>query len=230
MSSSTREKTVALVPMRHHSVRVPGKNYRELVGVPLYHYIIRTLLACPSIDQVVIDTDSQIICKDARIAFPQVRILERPEHLRGDNIPMTEVLSHDISQVPAECYVQTHSTNPFLKAETLERALRRWHAERHLYDSLFSVTRLQARLWDSTARPVNHNPWVLLRTQDLPPLYIENSSLYIFPAELIKSTRRRIGDRPMLFEIDPLEAVDIDTEQDFSFAEYLVRSGVFANI
>lgn len=224
MKAQTRGKTVALVPMRHHSERVAGKNYRKLGGLPLYHHIVRTLVACPSIDEVVIDTDSPVIVEDALAAFPSVRILSRPEHLRGDLVPMTEVLFHDISQVEADCYLQTHSTNPFIRAETLERALGRWREERPLFDSVFSVTRLQARLWDSTCRPLNHNPWLLLRTQDLPPLYIENSCFYLFSAELMKSSRRRIGDRPLLFEMDPLEAVDIDTEQDFLFAEVLMRS------
>jgi len=75
----------------------------------------------------------------------------------------------------------------------------------------------------STVRPVNHNPWVLLHTQDLPPLYMENSNFYVFTADLIKSTRRRIGDRPKMFEIHPLEALDIDDEQSFALAEQLMH-------
>ena len=102
-------------------------------------------------------------------------------------------------------------------------ALACWREAGHAHDSLFSVTRMQARLWDSTVRPVNHNSWVLLRTQDLPPLYIENSNFYVFTADLIKSSRRRIGDRPKMFEIDPLESLDIDDEQSFALAEQLMR-------
>ena len=65
-------KIVALVPMRHHSQRVPGKNYRLLAGKPLYQHIIETLLACPEIDQVVVDTDSPPIIEGLRQDFPQV--------------------------------------------------------------------------------------------------------------------------------------------------------------
>jgi CMP-N-acetylneuraminic acid synthetase len=138
---------------------------------------------------------------------------------------MTEVLRYDDSQIGADVYVQTHSTNPFLKPATIERALAEWQTPGHHYDSLFSVQKLQGRLWDSTVRPVNHNPWLLLRTQDLPPLYLENSNLYIFTAELLRTTRRRIGDRPRLFEMEPLEAIDIDDEQTFQLAEALWRAG-----
>jgi CMP-N-acetylneuraminic acid synthetase len=216
---------VALVPMRHHSVRVSGKNYRLLNGVPLFYYILRTLERCAGVSTIVIDTDSLAIREDVKENFPNVILLDRPEHLRADDTPMTEVLYHDMSQVPAESYLQTHSTNPLLRAETIEAALRAWREPGHAYDSLFSVTRLQARLWDGTVRPINHNPWVLLRTQDLPPVYLENSNFYIFSADLMKSTRRRIGDRPKMFEIDPMEALDIDDESAFLLAEKLVRMG-----
>ena len=220
MSSSL--SVVALVPMRHNSLRVPGKNLRNLGGAPLYHRIVKALLACPSISQVVIDTDSDAIKSDANLTFPEVTVLDRPGHLCGDKMPMTEVLYHDATQIPGDTYLQTHSTNPFLSSETIEQAIHVWSEQRQTHDSLFAVTRLHARLWDASRSPINHNPWVLLRTQDLPPTFIENSNLYIFSSELIRATRRRIGDRPILFEMDPLEALDIDDERDFAFAEALL--------
>ena len=215
---------VALVPMRHHSVRVSGKNFRELAGVPLYHYVLRTLMACPSLSEIVVDTDSEAIREGLQRAFPQVRVIDRPASLRGDDVPMTEILFHDTSQVPADYYLQTHSTNPFLKPETIERAIQWWMDAREQFDSLFSVTRIQARLWSHTGHPVNHDPSVLLQTQALSPIYLENSCLYLFPAALIRSTRRRVGVRPKLFEIDPIEGIDIDEERDFAFAELLIRA------
>ena len=90
------------------------------------------------------------------------------------------------------------------------------------HDSLFSVTRWQTRLYGADGTPINHDPDVLLRTQDLPPVYEENSNLYLFTADQI-AAGRRIGDRPILFEIHPLEAVDIDDEHDFVLAEALDR-------
>ncbi len=228
MNSLGSEKVVALLPMRHHSVRVEGKNYRHLAGVPLFHYILRTLSRCPSISGVVIDTDSDVIRRDVEKSFPGVTLLTRPMDLCGDDVPMTEILFHDASQISADLFLQTHSTNPFLKSETIERALACWREVRDIHDSLFSVTRIQARLWDSAVRPLNHNPWVLLRTQDLPPVFLENSNFYIFPPDLIKASRRRIGDRPKLFEIGPLESLDIDDEATFALADSLMsvqRSG-----
>lgn len=141
--------------MRHSSERVPGKNYRDFAGVPLYHRIVSSLLACPLIAEVVIDTDSPTIWEDATKHFPQVKLLERPEHLREGSTPMNDVLLNSVNQIEADYYLQTHSTNPVLKGETINNAVQQFLDNYPVYDSLFGVTRLQTRLWDSLARAVN---------------------------------------------------------------------------
>jgi CMP-N-acetylneuraminic acid synthetase len=211
-------RTVAVVPMRHKSERVPGKNYRPLAGIPLYHHVIRMLSSVPEIDVIVIDTDSDFIIKDCSENFPQVQVLLRPVHLRDGNIAMNDVLLNTLDQVDADIVLQTHSTNPFLEADTVSSALKLFASPGREFDSLFSVTRLQARLWDAENKPVNHDPSVLLRTQDLAPLFIENSCFFIFTPELLRESGTRIGIRPFMFEMSASEAVDIDTEDDFSLA------------
>jgi CMP-N-acetylneuraminic acid synthetase len=216
-------RIAALVPMRHVSERVPGKNYRLLAGRPLYEHIITTLLACPEIDQVVVDTDSQTIIEGLRRRQPQVKILLRPEHLRAGEIPMNEVLLNATAQVEADFYLQTHSTNPLLRSETISQAIQTFLQNYPTFDSMFSVTRWQTRLWDQLGRPINHNPAILLRTQDLPPVFEENSCFYIFTRQTLLSQRNRLGDRPLMFEVPSHEACDIDEELDFQLAEFLVE-------
>ena len=216
----------ALVPMRHSSERVPGKNYRDLAGRPLYAHIISTLLEVPEISQVVVDTDSPVILEGLRRDYPTVITLERPAHLRAGTVPMNEILMHDTGLVPADLYLQTHSTNPLLSAHTLSAALRALLASYPAHDSLFGVTRVQARLWDQLTRPINHNPAILLRTQDLPPVYMENSCIYLFTRQTLEQRRNRIGERPLMFEISPAESWDIDEESTFQIVETLKRSAV----
>ncbi len=215
----------ALLPMRHHSERVPGKNYRPIAGKPLFHYILETLLAVPEISQIAVDTDSPDILRGLADSFPSVIALERPAHLRAGETPMNEVLLHTTSQIQADWYLQTHSTNPLLKPATISQAIQSLISNLPAYDSLFGVTRLQTRLWDALSRPVNHNPAILLRTQDLPPIYEENSCLYIFRRETLLHRRNRLGERPLMFEIDRAEALDIDDELDFQVAEFRVGKG-----
>jgi CMP-N-acetylneuraminic acid synthetase len=207
--------------MREESERVPGKNYRSFAGAPLYHRIVRTLLECPAIDEVAIDTDSERIALDSARTFPTVRLFTRPFHLRGGEVPMNEVLLNDVEQVESDLYLQTHSTNPLLRPTTLSRAIAAFLAQGTRFDSMFSVTRLQTRIWNAAGAPLNHDVNTLLRTQDLPPIFEENSCFYLFSGVGLRQRRNRIGERPMMFEIDPEEAWDIDEELDFEIAEYL---------
>jgi CMP-N-acetylneuraminic acid synthetase len=213
---------VALVPMRHQSERVPGKNYRMLAGKPLYAHILSTLLCVPEVTRVVVDTDSPVIMEGLARDFPQVTVIERPERLRAGAIPMNEILLHDTALVPADLYLQTHSTNPLLKAGTFSGAIQALVKNYPAYDSLFGVTRLQTRLWDQLARPINHNPAILLRTQDLPPVYMENSCVYLFTRATLEQRRNRIGERPYMFEISASEAWDIDEELTFELVSLLM--------
>lgn len=216
-------KLAALVPMRHHSQRVPGKNYRPLAGKPLFHHIIETLITVPEIEIVIVDTDSEPVMDGVRRHFPTVKLIERPEHLRADDVPMNDILLYDTAQVDADFYLQTHSTNPLLKADTVSHAIQSLFTNYPNYDSLFSVTRWQTRLYFQDGKAINHNPLELIQTQDLPPVYEENSCLYLFTRENLARKHHRIGDQPYMFEIDKAEAWDIDEELDFEITNFLME-------
>lgn len=218
-------RLVALMPMRHSSERVKGKNYRPFGdGRPLFQHMLDVLLATDGIDKVVIDTDSPTVFEICEKDYPQVQLILRPEHLRDGSTPMNNVLLHDMSLVDSQFYLQTHSTNPLMKPETLKRAVDTFFTNYPLHDSMFSVTRMQTRLWDQLGRAVNHNPAILLRTQDLPPIYNENSCIYIFEKNQMLERGNRVGVRPMMFEMDPFEAEDIDEEINFQVAEAIFRA------
>lgn len=217
-------KISAIVPMRHSSERVVGKNYRDFAGKPLFFHITESLLKCSSIGNVIIDTDSSVIMELCEKHFKdRVIVLERPEHLRDGGIAMNDVLLNIVNQVKSDFYLQTHSTNPILTATTITEAIETFKKRYPMYDSLFSVTRRNVRFWDVLARPINHNQNILLRTQDLPPVFEENSCLYLFTKEILERKHNRIGDRPYLFEIPEVEAQDIDVELNFKVAEFLYK-------
>jgi CMP-N-acetylneuraminic acid synthetase len=213
---------VALVPMRHQSMRVPEKNYRLLAGKPLYSYILQTLLDCPEIGRVVVDTDSPVVKAGLKQNFPQVRIIDRPPHLCADTIPMNDILLYDCGLIQADLYLQTHSTNPLLKSDSVSDAIHALLDHNDQYDSLFSVTRLQTRLWDANGQPLNHDPRTLIRTQDLAPIFEENSCIYLFTGKTLAERRNRVGYKPLMYEINADEAWDIDDELDFEVVESLI--------
>jgi CMP-N-acetylneuraminic acid synthetase len=216
-------KIAALVPMRHHSQRVPGTNYRLLEGKPLFQHIIETLLAVPEIDTILVDTDSRPVSEGLRRDFPQVLVIDRPAHLCADTISMNEILIYDTSQLTADFYLQTHSTNPLLRPETFSKAIQTFLGDFPKHDSLFSVTRMQKRLYDLNGQALNHDPNVLIQTQDLPPVFEDNSCMYIFTRQNLARRGNRLGERPLMFEMDAAEAWDIDEEIDFAIVDFLMK-------
>lgn len=216
---------VGLLPMKGHSERVPGKNLRPIAGKPLFAWVTGAMLEAGGIDRVVVDTDSDEIAARVGAEFGDaVTVVRRPEHLRGDMIPMHDIVAHLCATLEGDDFLQTHSTNPLLTATTLDEAIGAYHARGDGHDSLMAVTARHTRFFWEDGRPVNHDPAVLLRTQDLPPLLEENSNIYLAPRAVIEATGRRVGTRPLLFSIDAGEALDIDEELDFTMAEHMLEA------
>ena len=216
-------EVIALLPMKGNSERVKNKNMRDFNGIPLYHAIMKSLLASNYIEQVVINTDSEIIAKNARDSFgDKVIIINRPDEIQGDFVSMNDIIAYDLAHLDGDIFLQTHSTNPLLRTETIDKAIEKYFEGLKKFDSVFGVTKIQTRFYDKEANPVNHNPEELLRTQDLEPLYEENSNFYIFSKKSFKNAgNKRIGLKPQIFEVNKLEAVDIDEPEDFKLAELL---------
>ena len=222
MSQQNVPPIVALVPMKEHSERVPKKNIRPFCGKPLFHWILDTLSRSKYIQRIAINTDSLEIAEDAMKHF-EVTIIERPEHLLGDMFVANDLIAFDLTQLTEEgFFIQTHSTNPLLRTETIDRAIEAYFNQT-THDALFTVTPLHTRLYWPDGTPANHDPFNLIRTQDLEPIYEENSCLYLFSRQAFQKRDNRLGVSPMMFPIDHLEAVDIDDETGFLLAEALMR-------
>ena len=219
------KKIIALLPMKGHSERVPLKNLRNFNGKPLYHAILNTLLSSDKIDEVIINTDCKNIVRDVEANFKsRVIVRIRPEAIRGDFVSMNKIIEDDLNHSGGTVYLQTHSTNPLLKVSSINKALDRMLVLKGKKDSIFSVTKIQTRFYDQEGKAKNHNPEELIRTQDLTPIFEENSCFYIFSKEsFAQSNNQRIGVNPEMFELDKIEANDIDTKEDFIITEAIYK-------
>ena len=215
------EKIKALVPMKGHSERVPNKNIRIIAGKPLFHWILESLSKSQYIDEIIINTDSEEIAENASANF-DVIILKRPEELCGDMVSMSPLIKHDISHTSGSLFLQTHSTNPLVKTETIDRAIETFYKLSD-HDSLFTVTPMWTRIFWKDGEPINHDPDNLIRTQDLDPIYEENSCLYLFSRDIFNKRENRLGFNPKMMVMDPIESIDIDEEHDFQLAEYFIN-------
>jgi CMP-N-acetylneuraminic acid synthetase len=208
------------IPLKGASERVPGKNMRPFGGRPLFYTILDTLAAAENVGNVYIDTDSDVIA-DSASEFPEVTVIRRKDELLGHEISVNWLIRDFLVDHPDIKHLgQTHCTNPLLSADTIDAAVNAYFAD-DASTSLFTVTRIQARLYDKDLTAINHSPDELLPTQQLDPIYLENSNLYLFERDAFFAAGARITSRPMMWEMNPYEAVDIDEEQDFRMAEAL---------
>lgn len=212
----------ALISMKGHSSRLPRKNIKPLAGKPLFFWIVDELLKARHVADVSIETDDDEIEAIANDLFPRLRVLRRPDALLGDFVSMNPLIAHQLDHVDGEYFLQTHSTNPLIRAATIDGAVEAFFGN-PAHDSLLSVTALHTRLYWPDGRPVNHDPSELIPTQHLPPIYEENSCLYVFSRASFAATGRRLGRTPMLYPTPAIESVDIDEKHDFAIAEALMR-------
>lgn len=218
--------TIALLPMKAHSERVSGKNFKNLAGKPLFQWILEALLAVDEIDQVVINTDARDILADNGLTdSDRVLIRDRRPEICGDFTSMNLIIEDDLAETSADQYIMTHTTNPLLSSATIGKALADYKdfKSKDLADSLFGVTKFQTRFYKKDGSPINHDPNNLIRTQDLEPWYEENSSIYVFDKASFSRTKARIGEKPILFEIPKLEAIDIDEKEDWFLANAVAK-------
>jgi CMP-N-acetylneuraminic acid synthetase len=220
--------TIALLPMKAHSARVSGKNFREFAGKPLFRWILDTLLEVPEIDKIVINTDARdILAEKSLVDTDRILIRNRRPEICGDFVSMNLVIADDLENVPADTYLMTHTTNPLLSVASIRSALEAYEKGRASgqADSLFTVNKFQTRFYRADASPVNHDPKNLLRTQDLEPWFEENSNLYIFSKSSFLASNARIGKKPILFETPRAESADIDDQEGWNIAETLAKAG-----
>ena len=223
-------KITAIIPIKHKSTRVPGKNFRDMNGKPLFYYIIKTLLNVKEIYNIVIDTNSPTIFEKVPELFKEnmdrIILYNRPKHLWPGDTATNDLLLNVINdlKLDSDYYLQTHVTNPLLKASTIKKSINAFLMKKEEYECLFSVKTHHTRFYDMNGNDMNHNRFKLIPTQDLDPIYEENSCIYIFTKEILEKYKARIGSKALLFPMSDIESQDIDWEEDFIITEVLMKT------
>ena len=207
-------KTVAFVPIKLNSERLPLKNIKPFTnGKPLIFYILHTLLNVPNLDEIYVYCSSEEIIP----YLPEgISFLKRDPYYDLSSTPFNDVLQSFAKLVPADVYVLTHATAPFMTAKSISEGITA--VTQNGYDSALSVTKLQEFLWKD-GMPFNYSLNNIPRTQDLDPLYTETCGLYIYRQSLMLNEKRRIGNKPYLLEVSKIEACDINDADDFLIAD-----------
>lgn len=211
-------KTVALIPIKMESKRIPGKNIKPFFdGTPLMYFIQNTCLNTKTIDEVYVYCSSEEI---QGYVIQGVKFLKRPEYLDGDNINANDIIREFMKVVDADIYVNAHTTSPFARTETIDDCVRQVASGK--YDSAFCAGLIKTFLWQNE-KPVNFNPDNFPRTQDLLPVYGETSIAYVFTKQSFLKHNRRAGSHPYIKEVDKIEAMDIDYPEDFDMCNAIYK-------
>ena len=211
-------KTVALIPIKLHSQRLPHKNILPIAGHPLCWHLCNTLNQVRGIDEVY------VYCSDPAVReyIPEeTKFLQRPEWLDGDLVKGFDIYREFINTIDADVYILAHTTSPFIKVSSVRTALD--HILSGENDSAFSAEKIQTFAWYK-GEPVNYDLNDVPRTQDLEPIWVETSAFFMFRKEIFTVHNRRIGFRPYIQEVSGIEAVDIDEKKDYDMACLLAEA------
>jgi CMP-N-acetylneuraminic acid synthetase len=211
-------KTVALVPIKLNSQRLPHKNILPIAGHPLCWHLCNSLVQAKGIDEVY------VYCSDEAVIqyLPEKVIFKkRDKRLDGDLVKGFDIYRSFINEVDADVYVLAHTTSPFIKVSSIENALA--HILREENDSAFSAERIQTFAWYK-GKPINYDLNDVPRTQDMEPIWVETSAFFMFKKEIFTVHNRRIGFNPFIQEVSGIEAVDIDEKKDYELACKLAES------
>ncbi len=212
-------KIAAFLPAKGSSSRIPSKNMRLMDGKPLFLHTLEKLAQSSLFDEVWLDTESDEVI--ALASSVECLIHKRDESLASNKTDGNKLFMNQVAATEADIYVQILCTSPFIKIETIEKAINILRDDPN-YDSVELVKREKQYTW-SNGTP-DYNLRNIPNSVDLPDVTIETMGLYVVRRETALKTQRRIGDRPYLLEAEPIEAIDVNFPPEFELAN-LIAAG-----
>ena len=229
-------RNVALIPARAGSKTVAKKNIKLLNGIPLIAYTIKMALKNPRINKVIVSTDDEEIAGIAKKYGAEVPFL-RPVELAQDNTPDRPVILHTLTwlkkneQFEPDLLIYLRPTSPFKTNPIIDECLNMIESEKEL-TSLRTVNIAEGTdhpYWmfkneNNLLKPFIDNIRIskYYQRQLLPSCYKLNGVVDILKPNIVNNNENIFGNNIGFVEIDRLNAIDIDDELDFSFAEFLI--------
>jgi CMP-N-acetylneuraminic acid synthetase len=209
-------KVHVVIPLKENSERLPQKNMLYIGEYRLFEWAIRAALATEILDELILFSSTSIFLDSTSIRSEKLTWLERPSFLDLNSSSITEVLTLFCEFSDADIVVLLHATSPFITPATINLGVNAVSSGN--YDSAFATLDIQKFAW-YRGKPLTYEPSDLLpRTQDLDPIKIEQSGLYIFKRVDFLKSKSRIGQNPYFLDLKFPENIDIDEQSDFEIA------------
>ena len=211
-------KIVAYIPIKLNNERLPNKNIKTFFdNTPLMHFVQKTLLQIPDISQIYVYCSNKAI---KPYLLKGVQFLQRPKSLDTPQSLCGDIINSFINIIQSDIYVLAHATAPFVNAQTYIKCME--SVKSGMFDSAFGARKHQNFVWYHN-KPLNFSLDTALRTQDMPPIYQEVSSPYVFTKQTFDKYRGRTGTNPYICECSEIESIDIDYPQDFEIANLVYK-------
>lgn len=207
---------ISILPLRKNSKRIKNKNIKKINGIYLYEFILTALIKSKFIKKIIISTDYKLRFNNSKII-----VHKRPKKLTT-NCNINYVIKDVLDNYGGEEFIQVHATNPLLKTDTIDKAIKYYKKNKKKYNSLFSITEFQKRLWSKNLKPYNHKINSSPTTQNLTKLLEENSCFYIFSRQSFEKKNNRIGSKPGIFNVKKIESIDIDNKEDLDLVKLIL--------
>ena len=220
-----KQKVVAFLPAKGTSERIENKNLKILDGKPLFLRQLERLVLMDFIDEVYLDTESDVIIEMA--SHVPCKVLKRDPNLANNKTDGNQLLLNQIAQVEADIYIQILCTSPFILESTIRQGVEVLQNDQE-HDSAVLITREKCYTWDPKTLKTNYDLEAIPNSVDLDDTLIETMGLYIIQREVALATKKRIGKSPYLLEASAIEAVDVNYPDEFELANY-IAAGIREN-
>ena len=213
-----KTKTVAIIPIKKNSKRVPGKNFVKINKIPLYEILLKKVMKC-NFDEIYVDSDSDIIqkfCKKNGLFY-----LKRLPKLALDSANGNDLLNYHCKIIKANYYFQLFITSPLMSIKTINKCIKILKQNKKI-DSILTCKSIYSWFWFK-GKPINYSPKILPRSQDAKPVVIETTGLYGIKEKSLKKQKCRIGNKPYFFEVPNHEDLDLDNKEDFEYLSYITK-------
>tara|TARA_B100000963_G_C22596093_1_gene657904 strand:+ start:315 stop:974 length:660 start_codon:yes stop_codon:yes gene_type:complete len=218
---------IFFIIIKHNSLRIKKKNFKKVGNKELWQHLIYTLKG----EKVFVDTDSKIILNKCKKYFPWVTAYARDKKFiqlensknASPTLGMIRNFLIKYSKNDNDVIVTTHVTSPFLKMKTIKDAAKKLKN----YDSVAAITKDYNFAWLENKKkkfiPINFNPKIITKTQNLSPIIQSNGAFFIFKKKTFMKYNNRIGKKPFYYEINYPEALEIDTYDDLYLARKICK-------
>ncbi|MBS5861465.1 acylneuraminate cytidylyltransferase family protein [bacterium] len=210
----------ALIPVRAGSQRVKNKNIRPFAGSNLLEIKVKQMLSIKELDGVIVNSDSDEMLDIAKSIGADV--FKREAYYASSEVSANDLYRNIAETTDADLILYTHVTNPLLKTETIRSIINKYKELNREYDSVSTVSPVKEFLWRD-GKPINYDVNNKPRSQDLPEIYSLNHAINLVPRRLMYERKDLMGYKPYFYILDDIEAIDIDNELDFEFAEFLYK-------